>query len=324
MIRTVTGDIPPHKLGFTYSHEHLLGSPPPPTSIHDPDLVILDEENAVAEAQLAKQVGVRSLYEASAWDYARNPAALRRIAERTGLQIIACAGFNKGQWFEERLRDWSEQELEAQIVADVTVGMNGTDVRGGVIKFGTSYNHITPTEERVLRAAARAHRRTGAVLHGHTETGTMALEQLEILREEGVDLTRVGLVHLMRNPDPWLHQQIAAAGAYLCCDGFSKIKYYSESVRVEIIVGIVEAGFADRLLIGGDLARRSDLTSYTGGPGLGYIAGVWLPRFRHRLTDRGYGVDRIDELVQTLFVTNPAAYFDMGAPYPANDPAVDA
>ena len=319
MIRTVTGDIHPDALGFTYSHEHLIGTPPPPTSIDDPDLVILDEANAVLEATYAKQVGVQSMYEASAWDYGRNPAALRRISEQVGVNIIACAGFNKGQWFDERVRDKSIEELEAQIVADVTVGMEGTDVRGGVIKFGTSYNHILPSEERVIRAAARAHRRTGAVLHGHTETGTMALEQLDLLRDEGVDLNQVGLVHLMRNPDPWLHQQIAAAGAYLCCDGFSKVKYLPESVRVEIILEVVEAGYENRLLIGGDLARRSDLTSYTGGPGLGYIAGTWLPRFRGRLADRGYSAARIDELVHTIFVANPAAYFDMTTPYPGGD-----
>lgn len=317
MIRTVTGDIPPSELGFTYSHEHLIGTPPSPTADHDPDLVLLDEELSTQEAALAKSVGVRSLYEASAWDYGRDPAALRRISERVGIQIIACAGFNKGQWFESRLRDHSIDELEEQIYTDVTVGMNGTDVRGGVIKFGTSYNHISPTEERVIRAAARAHLRTGVTLHGHTETGTMALEQLDILREEGVDLNRVGLVHLTRNPDPWLFEQVAAAGAYLCFDGFSKIKYFPEHVRVEMIVALLEAGHLDRILVGGDLARRSDTNAYTGGPGLGYIAGVWLPAFRDRLSRRGYSGERVDEIVEAIFIGNPARYFDMTTPYPA-------
>jgi 5-phospho-D-xylono-1,4-lactonase len=315
MIRTVTGDIDPSALGFTYSHEHLIGSPPPPTSETDPDLVILDIDNALTEAKTAKSVGVRSLYEASAWDYGRNPAALRRISEEVGIQIIGCAGFNKGEWFHERLKDWPVERLEEQIVADVTVGMEGTDVRGGVIKFGTGYNHITPVEERVIRAAARAHRRTGATLHGHTETGTMAPEQIDILREEGVDLRRVGFVHLMRNPDWWLHKTIAETGAYLCCDGFSKIKYHSESVRIDLIIKLIEAGYQRQLLIGGDLARRSDLSSYTGGPGLGYIAGKWLPRFRLELAERGFPGTQVEEVCTDLFVNNPADYFNMTAPY---------
>lgn len=315
MIRTVTGDIDPEALGFTYSHEHLIGSPPPPTSETDPDLVILDVDNALAEAQTAKSVGVRSLYEASAWDYARNPAALRRISEQTGIQIIGCAGFNKGQWFHERLKDWSIGRLEDQIVSDVTEGMDGTDVRGGVIKFGTGYNHISEVEERVIRAAARAHRRTGAVLHGHTEVGTMAPEQIDILRDEGVDLHRVGFVHLMRNPDWWLHRTIAETGAFLCCDGFSKVKYHPESVRIDLLIKLIEAGFQRQILIGGDLARRSDLSAYTGGPGLGYIAGKWLPRFRLELSDRGYQEQQIAEICADLFIDNPAGYFDMTKPY---------
>lgn len=315
MIRTVTGDIEPAALGFTYSHEHLLGSPPPPTSENDPDLVILDIDNALTEAGIAKSVGVRSLYEASAWDYGRNPAGLRRVSEEVGIQIIACAGFNKGEWFEERLKDWSVERLEEQIVTDVTVGMNGTDVRGGVIKFGTGYNHISLVEERVTRAAARAHRRTGATLHSHTETGTMAPEQIEILLDEGVDLSRVGFVHLMRNPDWWLHKSIAETGAYLCCDGFSKIKYQPESTRTGLIIKLIEAGYQRQILIGGDLARRSDLSSYTGGPGLGYIAGKWLPRFRLELAECGYPPARVDEICADLFVNNPAGYFNMTEQY---------
>lgn len=314
MIRTVTGDIHPDSLGFTYSHEHLLGAPP----VHkrtDQDLVILDSDCAVTEAKAALAVGVRSLYEASAWDYSRNPVELRRISQETGLQIIGCAGFNKGEWFDDLLADRSIESLTEQIVADITTGMDGTDVLAGAIKFGTSYNRVTPTEDRVLRAAARAHRATGAVLHGHTETGTMALTQLRMLDEEGVDLSRVGIVHLMRNPDAFLHKKIAAGGSYLCYDGFAKIKYFPESTRIQVIVEVVEAGFADRILIGGDLARKSDLSAYAGGPGLHYIAGEWLQRFREDLTERHFSGGDIDELVRLFFVENPKRYFNFSKPY---------
>ncbi|MFV0253322.1 MAG: phosphotriesterase [Beutenbergiaceae bacterium] len=314
MIRTVTGDIDSSELGFTYSHEHLIGAPPQGKRT-DADLVILDPDKAQAEAQAAVDLGVRSLYEASAWDYSRDPAQLRRISAETGLQIIGCGGFNKGEWFDDLLADQSIDDLQARIIADVTTGMDGTDVRAGAIKYGTSYNRVTPTEDRVLRAAARAHRATGAVLHGHTETGTMALRQLDMLADEGVDLNRVGIVHLMRNPDPFLHCQIAARGTYLCYDGFAKIKYLPESTRIDVIVKVIEAGYLDRILIGGDLARKTDLTAYTGGPGLHYIAGDWLPRFRAELHQRGYPADRIEAIVQAIFVDNPARYFSFCDPY---------
>lgn len=314
MIRTVTGDIDSEQLGFTYSHEHLLGAPPEHKRV-DQDLVILDEDMALVEARAAVAVGVRSLYEASAWDYSRQPEALRRIARETGLNIIACGGFNKGEWFDELLAEHTVEQLTEQIVADVETGMDGTDVRAGAIKYGTSYNRITPAELRVLKAAARAHRSTGAVLHGHTETGTMALNQLDLLEEEGVDLNRVGIVHLMRNPDSFLHRQIARRGTYLCYDGFAKIKYFPESTRIQVLLDVVEAGHADRVLLGGDLARKTDLTAYTGGPGLHYIAGTWLPRFRAELLERHYSQADIDELERLFFVENPKRYFSFTEPY---------
>jgi len=314
MIRTVTGDIDSDDLGFTYSHEHLIGAPPAHKRV-DEDLVILEESMGLVEAKAAAAVGVRSMYEASAWDYSRNPAALRRISQESGVQIIACGGFNKGEWFDDLLADVTVEELTQRIITDVTVGMDGTDVLAGAIKYGTAYNRITPVEERVLRAAARAHRATGAVLHGHTETGTMALRQLDLLEEEGVDLNRVGIVHLMRNPDPFLHKQIARRGTYLCYDGFAKIKYFPESTRINVLLEVVEAGLADRILIGGDLARKTDLTAYTGGPGLHYIAGEWLPRFRAELAERHYSTADIEELVRLIFVENPKRYFSFTEPY---------
>lgn len=314
MIRTVTGDIDSDDLGFTYSHEHLIGAPPV-AKRSDDDLVILEEAMGLAEAKAAAAVGVRSLYEASAWDYSRNPAALRRISQESGVQIIGCGGFNKGEWFDELLADHTIEQLTEQIIADVETGMEGTDVRAGAIKYGTSYNRITPAELNVLKAAAKAHRTTGAVLHGHTETGTMALKQLDLLEEEGVDLNKVGIVHLMRNPDAFVHKQIARRGTYLCYDGFAKIKYFPESTRIQVLLDVVEAGHADRILIGGDLARKTDLTAYTGGPGLHYIAGEWLPRFRADLLERHYSENDIDELVRMIFVENPKRYFTFSEPY---------
>ena len=72
--------------------------------------------------------------------------------------------------------------------ADIVDGADGTDVRAGIIgEIGTERKHITPAQERVFRAAARAQRRTGACIMTHTtHFGELALEQTALLREEGV------------------------------------------------------------------------------------------------------------------------------------------
>jgi len=315
MIRTVTGDIAPEQLGVTYAHEHLIATPPQWMAEKDPDLVILDRDKAIAEAELFRAAGGVSLYEASAWDYGRDAAALRQIAETTGVQIIATAGFNKGLWFQDRAGDWTIEQYEQLMVREVTEGIGDTGVRGGVIKFGTGYNAISEAEERVARAAARAHRRTGAPLHSHTEAGTMALEQVEIMREEGVDVRRLAIAHLTRNVDPWYHRQVAATGVFLSFDQLSKVKYGPESDRIDATIALIEAGHLGQLLIGGDLARKSDLYAYERGPGLRFVLETWVPRLRSELAERGYQQARIEEIVDALLIDNPRRYFSFCEPY---------
>lgn len=315
MIRTVRGDIAPESLGVTCSHEHLLSRPPEWMARQDPDLCIDDLPTAVAEATSYVQAGGQAIYEASAIDYGRDVVGLRHISEVTGLHIIACAGFNKGLWFGSQVSNWTDTDLTDHMLREVTEGIGASNIVAGCIKFGTGYNRISPDEERVMRAAARAHRRSGAPLHGHTENGTMALEQLEVLSDEGVDLSHVAFAHLLRNPDPWYLEQIARGGAFLCMDGLSKVKYFPESVRMDAILKICDAGFADRVLLGGDLARRSDMSAYSGGPGIRFIVTKWADRFARFAQWRGRPKEDADTLLHRFLVENPRRYFDFCSAY---------
>lgn len=314
MIRTVTGDIAPEELGTTLSHEHLVATPPAWMAAKDPDLVVLDVEKAIADTELFRDAGGQAMFEATAWDYGRDAAALRLISERTGVRIIACGGFNKGLWFHEPTEGWSTEQYQEVMVREITEGIGETGVRAGVIKFGTGYNQISEAEERVIRAACRAHLLTGAPLHSHTEAGTMALEQLEIVREEGVDPRRVTIAHLSRNLDPWLHRKVAESGAMVLVDQLSKVKYGPESGRIDMFVDLVDGGFLDQLLVGGDLARQSDMRSYERGPGIPWIVSDWLPRLRERLVERGRTPDEADAIVHRAMVENPRRHFSFGDP----------
>lgn len=315
MIRTVCRDIDPLQLGLTYSHEHLISSPPEWKAREDPDLVIVDLDKAIEEVGQFAHLGGESLFEASAYDYGRDVRALAKISETCHVNIIACAGFNKGMWFEPMIEGWSYSKLIDHIVSEVLDGIDGTTIKGGCIKFGTGYNSISPAEERVIRAAAKAHRITGAPLHGHTEVGTMAREQIEILAEEGVDMAHVAFCHVARNPDNWYLRKIAQSGAFLCFDGLSKVKYYTEETRIDAILRLCEQGYAQQILLGGDMARQTDLHAYTGGPGLQFILGKWVPRFREELSERGSSTAQIQGTVDSFLVQNPRRYFDMCESY---------
>ncbi len=257
-IRTFQGDIEPDALGYTYSHEHIVCRPPYWVKQEADDLLLDDKEKSKLDVLDFKNLGGQSIVDATAIDYGRDVLAVKEIAEETGVTILGTAGFNKSFLWDapipEQLKsvigdyktfyEWidakSINELADFVVREVEEGLEGTGIRGGQVKFGTGYNRITPLEEKTLRAVARAHHETKAPMHSHTEAGTMGLEQIELLKSEGVKLEHMSFGHMDRNPDPYYHAKIAKTGAYLCFDGISKIKYAPESTRIHCILELVK------------------------------------------------------------------------------------
>ena len=243
---------------------------------------------------------------------------VKRIANAAGVQIIATAGFNKaimwpgkmpgmGMTFGQWIGSKSRAELCDHVVREVTQGMDGTTIKGGVVKFGTGYNTMTDAEIKVMLAVLDAHKETGAPIHSHTELGTMALEQLDIVRREGVDPGRLTVAHLDRNPDPWLHRKVAETGAFFSFDGITRVKHYSEDVRTRCILDLVRWGHEDQVMIGGDIARCTMFASYgEGGLGMGFILEKWVPRFIEEAGEAGFDGNA---LVHKFMVENPKRAF---------------
>ena len=317
-IRTLAGDIDPDELGVTYAHDHLFCVPPLWKEKHIDDLLIDDVEASIKDVELFIKAGGQSVYDATAIDYGRDPVALKTISERAGIKIIATAGFNKSVMWPGRMKGqnitfqaWidarSRGEIRDHIASEITTGLDGTDLRGGVVKFGTGYNTISAAEDKVLRATLDAHKETNAPIHSHTELGTLILEQLKIVRQEGVDPTRLTIAHVDRNPDPWVHAKAAQTGVFMCFDGISRIKYHPESVLIDCILKLVKRGHEKQILIGGDIARRTMYRNYgEGGLGLGYILESWVPRFVEEAGEIGFDGEA---LIHTFMVENPKRAF---------------
>ena len=296
--RTVLGDVNASDLGFTYPHEHLWCSPP--NSQPDRDLELTTYESSLYELQLFRSVGGGTVVDGSPLDYGRNGAVLKRLAQDSGLHILGLTGFNKHVYYPEWVDIVPVDFLVERMVKDITEGMDGSDARAGLIKGGSWYNVIHPLERKTTVAAARASLETGAPIWLHTEAGTMGLEMLDILEAEGVPLETVCVGHSDRNADPYYHLRLLERGAYVEFDGPGKVKYYPDSVRVDLIRNVVDHGFAEKLLISGDMGRRSYLEGYGGGPGFRFIKTVFAPR----LVDEGIPQDVVD----TFFHANPATW----------------
>jgi predicted metal-dependent phosphotriesterase family hydrolase len=306
---TVLGDISPQEMGITYSHEHLISAPPARISSLDPDLILDDEEAIIRELAIFKAHGGKTICDASAIDYGRNIKAVARVAKASGMHVIATAGFNKALYFDEWISKATLESLQERIHKEITAGIEGTPHKAGLLKFGTSYGLMKPAEVKTARAVCRVQRETGAPLFTHTEFGTLGLEQIALLKEEKVDLARVCIGHQDRNPDLWNIRKIASQGCFVGIDQIGKVKYYTDQVRIDLIIALAEKGLQEHVMIGGDLARRSYLTSYGGGPGYGYIVGPFMQRLREEMGERSFPAGKIDRLVEDLLVNNPRRFF---------------
>jgi len=285
-------------LGVTYSHEHLIAVPP--ESQKDRDFELSDYDRSLQELLYFKEVGGQTLVEASTLDYGRDVELLRRMSEASGVHVVATTGFNKHIYYPDWVEESSTKEISQLLIREVVEGVEATGVRAGFLKSGSWYNVIHPLEEKVTRAVARAQLETGAPVWLHTEVGTMGMEMLDILEEEGVDLSKVAVGHSDRNADPYYHLQLADRGAYVQFDGPGKVKYYPDSTRVGLIKNLLEHGYGSQLLVSGDMGRQSYLHAYGGGPGFRYILAKFVPRLR----DEGIDQEHID----CTFVDNPARW----------------
>ena len=273
MVQTVLGPVPAGDLGLTLSHEHLLCHPPG-AGDGDPDLVLDDRDAAIAELGAFKAAGGMTVVEVTPVDYGRDLDGLVELSRRSGVHIVAATGLHKDQFSAPYTSRFDEDQLADTFMQDLHVGVNG--VRAGVIKLGSSQDQITSGERKAFTAAALAQRATGAPITTHTEAGRLALEQLELLIGAGADPERIIIGHLDRLLDTGYHEAVLRTGAYVSYDQVGKPKYATDEQRAEALAALVARGHGAKLLISGDLGRKSYWSVYGGKPGFDYIPKTFL------------------------------------------------
>ncbi|MEL7601750.1 MAG: phosphotriesterase-related protein [Bacillota bacterium] len=288
-IETVLGKISPDDIGLNNYHDHLITIGGGEEKA-DRDLRLDRVDYAIDAMKRFKDAGGGSLVDMNPIDCGRQIEMLRKISSESGVHIIACTGFQRAIYYDNEhwVNKYALEDVARLIAEEVTEGIETNNYNGpivtrskakaGVIKFATHYNCIRPMEMKALKAACIASRETGAPISTHTERGTMGLEVIGLLRENGVDPERVILGHVDRNPDLAYHKKMAAQGVTLGYDGPSRAKYWPDSMLVQLIKGMCAAGYADRIVLGGDNGRASMWPQYGGGYGHNYIIEKFVPR----------------------------------------------
>jgi len=265
----------------------------------DPDHWLYDSDLILQEVGRFSTLGGATLVDMTNRDLGRNPSGLQMVARKTGLNIITGCGWYREPFYRQEVYEKTTNQLAEDIVWEITNGIEGTDVRPGIIgEIGSDRNYISPAEERSFRAAARAHQRTGLTISTHCVRSPTGLEQLNLLEDEGVDLRRVIIGHCDTYPDPNYHEAVARRGAYVQFDTIRNRAVFDIEQRVQFTRLMVNKGHLHQLLLSQDVCMKSHLHTY-GGNGYAFVLEDFVPR----LLKAGLSQAQID----VILLENPIA-----------------
>ena len=302
-VMTVSGPIPPDRLGFTLPHEHTAIALWHIEKRWDYWELTPEDDLITEELKEFGRRGGGSIVDLTLDGVGRDPVRLRRLANATGLNIVMGTGWYRGAHYPaETLVDRrSVDELAARIVAEFADGVAGTGIRPGIIgEIGTDKPWVSALEERVHRAAARAAKATGMAISTHGVQSPVGLAQLRIFTEEGVDPGRVVIGHADSHHDIDFYLEVLAAGANLQFDFLGHRFGTEEALEprlVETIVELLERGFAPQLLLSQDVCHNRQLKA-NGGFGYVYLQQHFLPTLRTAAVAEGE--------IRQMTVDNPA------------------
>ena len=257
-VMSVTGPVSADQLGITSIHEHIYLD----LSRHarGQSSLLNNQELAYDELMMFKNAGGGTIVDQTTnglreSDHdilpVKHAVAVRDVAERTGLNIILGAGWYREPFYDRRLYRAKIDEIAEELVRDVNEGIDGTDVRAGVLgEIGSHFTWVSPVEERVFRAVARAHKQTGVTILTHTNAWSVGLDQMDILEAEGADLRRVVIGHSQSHPYHEYHAEIVRRGAFVAFDGMGRGNGFEHQEHLRLIKQMVDGGLIEHVLLG--------------------------------------------------------------------------
>ena len=204
----------------------------------------------------------------------------------------------------------TKEDICEEIVREVTVGIDNTGIRAGIIgEIGCS-EPMADNERKALRAAAKAQQLTGAALSIHparkpNPDASGCLEIINIISKAGADISRTVICHIDRTlREVKERQKLAETGCYLEYDIFGWEGYHTYHVvdlpndnhRINEIIQLIDQGYLKQILIAHDIAWKSRLRSY-GGHGYDHILTNVVPLMRAK--------GMTEEQIRTILVENP-------------------
>jgi phosphotriesterase-related protein len=308
VIRTILKDYTPAELagGATLFHEHMQlapdfmerfmaataaaraanglppvqgrgGPPPVPDTMRDVDKMAAEVSNAKREGNLA------CIVDAGHPDMGRDINFLRQVAMKSGVPIVAAGGFYSQPFYPKEIASMTDDQIARALIKQAD-----DDCLGAFGEIG-SWDEITADERKVFRAVGKAHVATNLPIFTHTGIpGKSAIEQLDILEDQGVKPQHVVIGHLGNLPDPnvYVHKVLCRRGAFI---GFDRQGGNNDAQQVPLVMALIEAGFADHLMFSAD-----------SNGGYAKTVTVFLPKLK--------AAGATDDVLHRIMVDNPRRF----------------
>jgi len=296
LLHTTLGPKRADELGMILPHEHVfvdLRTPDQPGYAEADQAEVVRVMRPQIEAIKAR--GVTALVECSTGGVGLRVDIDLAVSQATGLPIVVPTGNYREPWIPDWVRDAGEADLEAQMFRDLAEGVGDTGVKAAWIKLSAGDDGITPLEAKILRAAARAAQRTGAVIGSHTIKGRVVMDQLDIIEAEGYRADRFISIHTQEEKDFGLNIAVAQRGAWIEYDHVGRAP---DAAVSQLILRALDADLGSQLLLSHDRGWYDPAIPGGGVPTpYTHLSDVMLPLLRTR------GVD--EAVIRQLTVSNP-------------------
>jgi phosphotriesterase-related protein len=317
-VMTVNGLIDAGDLGVTLTHEHLFADLRPyAEQVATPLSPNVDEVIAVVLPHLEKirALGCRSLIDCTGTHLGRSPKLIKRLSEASGLHMITATGnylSAGGRFIPPYVASSTSNALADRWIDEWENGVDGTDIRPGLIKLGVEGSPLTDLETKLIEAAAKCNLRTGLTIAVHTgpwaeappgANARSAFQQLDLLEKGGVAPSAWIWTHAQNEKDGAQHSRAARRGGWVSFDGFR-----TELVGqyVELISHMRDDGLLQHVLISQDAGWFN--ADQPGGGNFTTYSPLFVTLIP-ALRDNGFSAADIE----LLLVRNPAEAFSVRA-----------
>jgi phosphotriesterase-related protein len=317
-INTVNGPVSTADLGRTYMHEHIFVLTPEIQSNYPEEWGSEDDRvnDAVTRLRALAAQGVRTIFDLTVVGLGRDVARIRRVAQQVPeLNIVVATGLytfdalprffmHRGPTMSEELGRELPEPLVEMFERDIVDGIADTGVRAGMIKCAIDHFGLTPDVERIFRAVAEVHRRTGTPITVHTNPAHHSGHHVKriLCDEEGVDPQAIVLGHSGDTSDLDYLSEMADHGFLLGMDRFGILHDVPFEQRAETLLQMCARGYASSIVMSHDASCYIDW--------LGPEAAAMNPEWNYlHIGERvlPYVLERgiTPEQVNTMLVDNP-------------------